>query len=286
MARTDVHSTSNFIAPHYEFIEQFGVCSFSDGNGNIEREGYGYEIFDGPIVTPNLGGEYASNNEKCDICGADYVHGAVWLHTPSQKYITIGQTCSANVGLVVKGDLRKGVQRRLRRRAQERTWRRQGSVNMRKFLAEYPQLRKDLTMSHRILREMSRAIIRWGYISAKQIAFAHKLAEEIRHPADIVAAVSVPANLLDGRVMIEGTVLNVKEKFNEFTGGFDLKMTVGVPCEGGQFKLWGTCPQALLDAEGTIAGRRVSFMARIEVSDRDPAFGFIKRPSKAKFLEV
>lgn len=49
------------------------------------------------------------------------------------------------------------------------------------------------------------------------------------------------------------------------------------------YRVWLTCPQALLDAEAD-KGTAFEFTAAFEVSDRDPEFGFASRPRKVRVL--
>lgn len=90
------------------------------------------------------------------------------------------------------------------------------------------------------------------------------------------AAESSP--VVEGRVVITGKVLSVKERFSAY--GSVLKITVK---DDRGFRVWGTLPSAIAGQGCT--GRRVTFTATVETSDDDPAFGFFKRPTKAALLD-
>lgn len=45
------------------------------------------------------------------------------------------------------------------------------------------------------------------------------------------------------------------------------------------FKVWGTQPRSLYEAQ---KGDKVTFLATVEVSDRDEFFGFFRRPTRAQ----
>jgi hypothetical protein len=53
------------------------------------------------------------------------------------------------------------------------------------------------------------------------------------------------------------------------------------------WRMWGTLPAALAtDNPSDAQGKAVSFVADVEASSDDPAFGFIRRPRKATFKET
>jgi hypothetical protein len=278
--RTDLHCPSNFIATDYTFIESFGTVTHNDC-GEIFIEQYGYEYFT-PEVNSALGGIYADNVQKCDICGAAYVHGAIFSHDPSQTFLTVGQQCAGNVGLAVNKRIRLNVASRLKRLARERKWRRDGATKARAFLAINPELACNLVQKHRILRDMSRNLLRWGSMSESQMRFAAKLANDVRNPQPTVAAIAIPSHLLEGRVTIKGEIVTVKEVESDY--GWQTKMLVKVEATDGEFKLWGTCPSALADVGSKIVGATVRFDCKIAKSNDDEAFGFINRPTKPSIL--
>lgn len=85
--------------------------------------------------------------------------------------------------------------------------------------------------------------------------------------------------VVEGRVVITGKVLSVKERFSAY--GSVLKITVK---DDRGFRVWGTLPRSI-GGQGC-TGRRVTFHAIVEASDDDPAFGFFKRPTKAEILDA
>lgn len=121
----------------------------------------------------------------------------------------------------------------------------------------------------------------------------------------IVTAQAESAPVPTGRVVIEGEIRSMTWRDNDFGGAW--KMLV-VSAEG--WKVWGTVPSALFDAEEVTAlvydeagyfrsgewgsvgaaaetvlpGRRCRFTATVKASDDDPAFGFYSRPAKAEIL--
>ena len=87
----------------------------------------------------------------------------------------------------------------------------------------------------------------------------------------ILDANAEPVPVTDERMQITGKILATKYVENDWGGS----MKSLVQDDRG-FKVWGTS-----QAE---KGDRVSFMARVEVSEDDPKFGFYKRPTKVQIL--
>ncbi|WGH21404.1 hypothetical protein SEA_EMOTION_55 [Arthrobacter phage Emotion] len=100
------------------------------------------------------------------------------------------------------------------------------------------------------------------------------LANVERLLAERAALGAVPVT--DKRIEVEGEVLATKYQEGMYPGQGSLKMLL--QCEG--FKLWGSVPSGIQVERGT----RVAFMAAVEPSQDDPAFGFYKRPTKARNL--
>ncbi len=86
------------------------------------------------------------------------------------------------------------------------------------------------------------------------------------------AAAADPVPVTDARINITGEILCIKSQDSFY--GTVLKMLVRAP-QG--FKVWGSYPMSL-DAN---KGDTISFIAKVDVSDKDDKFGFFKRPTKA-----
>jgi hypothetical protein len=107
---------------------------------------------------------------------------------------------------------------------------------------------------------------------------SHKAREANREAEE---ALKVPAPVTDERITITGEVLSVKPHDSQY--GHTLRMTVKVSDDAGGFWLaWGTVPSALETMP--VRGQRVTFTAKVTVSDRDPSFAFFKRPTKASVI--
>jgi hypothetical protein len=111
--------------------------------------------------------------------------------------------------------------------------------------------------------------------------------------------------LAEGRRVLTGTVVSVKEHFSDYGSAY--KMTVELDGEGA--RVFGTVPGTIADAAywawreslaadaylgdfgsecwtEALKGRRVTFVAKVERSERDESFGFYSRPTKAALVEA
>ncbi len=82
----------------------------------------------------------------------------------------------------------------------------------------------------------------------------------------------------EGRVDIEGVIVGLKYR-EPYAYGASGSWAAVIECDG--FKLYGTLPSAISAAE---RGDRVAFTATVERSADDEAFGFYKRPTKARVI--
>lgn len=122
-----------------------------------------------------------------------------------------------------------------------------------------------------------------GFVTVKSAGFAASIIssflreEEKRVAREAEVAVSSPVPATNERITITGTVTKTDVKENAY--GIRRVFTV---LDDRGFRIWSTAPAAIDHAE---VGDRVSFVARVERSDRDETFGFASRPSKARFVE-
>lgn len=91
-----------------------------------------------------------------------------------------------------------------------------------------------------------------------------------------------------GRVTVTGEVVGISERYSDY--GVTIKLTV---LDDRGFKVWVTRPRAIQsvtlpdgDWRELARGDRVAFDATVEPSRDDEFFGFGKRPTKARVLEV
>lgn len=227
---------------------------------------------------------------NCDVCGAWYQWGEMWRHEPTGELITIGHQCADGYSLY-SGDP-DGLKARRKRLAEFRKRGRRATEareKLRAFVRDNRGVSALLRGDHYILRDMRAKLLRYGSLSERQMELAAKIQREERErateKADEPTAVAIPEALLDGRHEVRGKVLGTRVEDDPFSyNGQVVKMLVQIEAEGGAFKLWGRAPSALL-GDGPLKGAEVAFACRIQKSDRDDAFGFINRPTKARRIE-
>ena len=109
-----------------------------------------------------------------------------------------------------------------------------------------------------------------GLIKQQQKAQAKQVEEQAKAERTAVPVTS-------DRIEIAGTITRSYERFTDY--GVQYKMIV---LDDRGFQVCGTQPASIEDAE---VGDRVTFVAKVTVSDRDNTFGFFNRPSKAEIIE-
>jgi hypothetical protein len=85
--------------------------------------------------------------------------------------------------------------------------------------------------------------------------------------------------VIEGRIVITGTVIRVKEQFNYY--GSVIKMLVK---DDRGFRVWGTMPKAIMGEQ--CEGKNVTFTAKVTAKEGDETFGFYSRPTKASLVEA
>jgi hypothetical protein len=284
MVRTDVHRPSAIVPSDYELVDHFGwmtvPAEYNEDGDSMIREPYGEHAMatydDGPRVDlwPDL--------QKCDVCGARFVHGAVMTHVPTGLLLSIGHDCAAKYLSLRALPKRERADRAARRMRRRLAWKK-----MRLMLAAFPLLNKALKADHHISRDLRAKAIKWGDLSEKQIALAFKLevqaAENAERKANEPDAVPVPET--NKRFTLKGLVLGTRSE-EGYYGATVLKMLVQVEAEGGVYKVWGTCPEAIWgNSEGSVVkGCQVEFACKVQRSNDDESFGFFSRPTKARIL--
>lgn len=111
----------------------------------------------------------------------------------------------------------------------------------------------------------------FGLVASLPTAY-YKAQSKIEQRADDAAGVVV-----EGKYVVEGTVLSTKWQDNAYGGA--LKMIVRVEQTDGVVKIWGSVPSSI-DPK---IGDTVRFSATVERSDDDD-FGFFKRPTMAEIV--
>lgn len=211
---------------------------------------------------------------SCTLCGAAFIHGSVYRHTPTGILIHAGHTCSRSLDFAAdtsgfEGKRLAFVQKAIKDARFATLAERSGLAGA--FAAE-------TTAADRsgILIDLARKLRDYGELSDKQIALARKIENEIRNPVARVEEVNVPAPV--GRVVVAGEVISVKRSEGAF--GITTKITIKVRTDAGAWLAWGTCPASLLDV-GVKRGDSVEVTATLKPG-RDAHFALMSRPTGGK----
>lgn len=149
----------------------------------------------------------------------------------------------------------------------------------------------DEIQMHPILRDMGLRLQGCGSLSDKQVDFARRLVLESqvkqdRYAVEKAAAQPAPA----GRQVIEGKIIKVTSRYNEYSYHDELVYRMTVKTDAG----WlcnGTAPagiEGVQDLEGDfedrLRGQRIRFTATLEPKSDDPIFAFFKRPTRCALV--
>ena len=312
MNRNDVHSPANFDPAAYTYIGTFD--QWPEPGAFLSQTWSDYDTDFGTVRALNFThAEYTAGRDLlereganihygatngCDHCGARIRYVSIFRHTNGQV-VAVGSTCAEErFGC----DSRREYDvKRLKERAASERERAKAFGKANEFVqANCPELTDWLLTPaaetvHSIFADLARKLIRYGSLSEKQVAFARKLLQEyyekqrnggktdrqLQWEVEKAAAADCPT----GRTKIVGTVIKTEVRESQY--GSQLKMTVK---DDAGFVVWSTIPSSLALVEpdgfqrGLEKGDRVEFFAALTPSDRDPKFGFGKRPTGGRLL--
>jgi hypothetical protein len=226
-------------------------------------------------------------SEKCDCCGHKIKYAVIAKHIPTNTIASLGRKCASNIEALKKcGSIIDGASIALSQRilCENRE---------QEFRKAHPEACESLDWAksgmNRVASDLLEKLRRFGSLSEKQISFLIGI-----HQRDISNRASATATAPTGKASVEGTILSVKEgETHDKYKTFRFKVLVDI---GGGVKVWGSAKgewnyHAILgrtptgDAAEPQKGQRVKFTASFEPSQKDPLFGFFKRPSKWQVSE-
>lgn len=284
--RTDVHRPSAVKPEDYEFVafEHMRVQGIGDCYAVMENRRRIKAHMD------RTGGTYASHEHggNCMICGASAIWTVLFYHRPSNTYVRTGQDCAdkLEMGYGNFNAFRKAVTNALEAQAGKR--KAEALLNEAGLSAAWTIFNqsapeKGWPSEERTIIDVVGKLVKYGSISDKQYnlidvllnRIANRAVREAERKAEAERALDVPS----GRMTVNGTVLMTRVDDSPF--GYNatvVKMLFKADPEAGGYKLWGTCPAHIEK------GQHIRLTATLERSDRDPKFGFFKRP-KAVVIE-
>jgi hypothetical protein len=314
--RTDVHRPSEFNPADYRWV---GYTD--DGDSAVPP------LSDGPMFRRLDEGEAPVPTDRvneihpggCDMCGHRPLrHRYFYLHEATGEVIVLGIDCAEKATFETRQAMLAAKRVRAEREAEatRRIVEEYTAANPKvvAFLEGVYEGEINVGRTADFLLDLRAKMIRYGYLTEKQTAAVEKIiarqAEfEAKRAEEDAAASPIPAEVLNDRAVIKGEVLSVKWRDSQFGGSY--KMVVR---DERGFKVWGTCPDAILDpgvklrypdgGEAIVStadaayraedvqlveayeavGSIVTFACRVERSDDDEAFGFFKRPTKSSVL--
>lgn len=295
MKRVDIHRPSAINPEAYDFV----------GYGATPEDGYllnnHARIFEHMERT---GGNWATHEHggNCHVCGAHCIWTAVFYHPETNTYIHTGLDCAENLW-----NLDTAAFRRAGKSAVEfRTGKKKALVILEEndlmaawdlYMAEWATLPKQpmrhgctaefLYYEEETIRSIVAGLVKYGNISDRQISFVKSLLAKIPARAAALAAreaayaAAAPVPTVEGRTKVVGKVLSTRM---DDGWGYNQSVYKMLVMTNDGYKLWGTVPAALgCPLEN---GTMVEFEATVEPSDKDPKFGFFKRPTKAARIET
>lgn len=301
MKRNDIHCPSNIIPANYQIVLSYALGQWHYGT-NCEHD-RAVRDEKGAVVSP---GEHGQDGKcclkalresgvqfsehggagNCSICGARYLYGDVWVHTPTGEHIHIGHTCADKYEMMADRSAFELELGRLKKAKAIQIQREQNAEARAEFLSAHPGLEEALKTEHHIVQDIAAKFITYRSLSDKQIALVMKLAQEAKNPPEKEEEEKqIPAPITGERQTFVGTVVHTK--LQEGYYGSQYKMIVKVQGEGGVWKVWTTIPAKLLDSvpnSKSLRGAEVEITARLQAGD-DPHFCFAKRPD-GKLLKL
>lgn len=295
--RTDPHRPGAIIPSDYTYVLWYALATEFDGWPSPSQNV-------GLIVAmrgdPTIKWAPTGTTGKCSVCGACYLYGEIWRHDPTGEHIHIGHDCADKYSLFTnRAEWERWHREQTALRSQAAKQKRFKMAALR-FTEAHPDLADAFALVPEawatgeprpveILRDLLSKLNKYGSLSPAQVAFALRLADQVRNPPTKQEELHVPAPT--GRTAVEGTVVSIKEHSGDW--GTCWKMTVKVQTEAGSWLVWCTVPQAIYDAfQATDAaqglpdwlrGRTVAFTAALQPG-KDPHFAFGKRPTQARVL--
>jgi hypothetical protein len=278
-ARNDVHSPLNLVTEDYEYLFAWDSgtpgCLVGIAQSDAWREWHA----NGPVEIP--GREVSSS--QCTHCGAHIRYVALLRYVPTGQYLYVGETCLDNRFGRATADFHQ-----LRKQAQLDREQQRLLTAWNDYKAQHPGVNFDLlaTSTNPFICDVLGKGRKYGNLSDRQLdAIVKAFERDVQREIEQALRVEAPkADCPEGkRLTITGRLVSRKWKETQF--GSVEKCLVVVDTSAGEYKVWGSIPQALYN-QGVAVGDLVTFCANVEVSPDDASFGFYSRPTKAQVLSV
>lgn len=273
--RNDIHSPKNIVPADYEYI-----LSYSSG-GDFEIPININEAL--KIKNENNFFPVDGNIWKCSICGHNFNDGDLWYHKKTDTYIAVGWKCAEKYISLVDRDEYRQLKAILLEEERKKEFRNG-------FIKKYNDLQDifedEELQNNYIIKDIVYRIEKGWNISDKQVNLLRKIKSENKNGIDSP----------EGKgINIEGQIIKVTEKFDEWSEKFIYKITVNVKEKSGEWFCYGTCPIVLMrkfydrknvdiEIEEYLKGIKIFFIADLKRGNQKN-FSFFKRPRSTKMME-
>jgi len=268
--RNDIHRPSVLIPADYAY-----VMDFSNSRPELLQPAFNRD--EANAVYRESGAQIHGGIFQCDICGAVYTYGTLFIHRASQEVISVGHDCADKLELLRDSAAADSLFRQAKAASLQALERAERRGRLFDWARANRSLLRDLKVRHGITADIRGKLIRtgakWG-LSEKQVALVRKLAADSRQPVEK----HVPVPISDERMVVSGTVVSFRAVDSEY--GTSFKITVKVATSEGSWLVYGTAPSSILDGTNVV-GSSVQFTAKVVRGERDAHFGFFSRPTKA-----
>jgi hypothetical protein len=280
--RTDQHRPAEFVPEDYYAVGYYysGTPQFL-----LDDEGRSTDVVNPEymrmlqlltLVSASTTTRY-HNGDQCDHCGNRIRYVVVVKHLPTGDHLAIGEQCADGRFTYSTAEFKAMHGRMVAARKEAKKLEAWNA-----YKADHPADWDALiTSTNSFVQDVLRKGRQYGSLSDRQFDAICKAVVRDAEREEVVPVPKVACPV--GRVDIEGRILTFKTVEGYGYNSFVTKMLVLVTTPCGEFKVWGSLPRSLDDAE---RGDIVRFSAEVQRSSDDESFGFYKRPTKASIKEI
>ena len=316
MKRNDIHKPSSINPADYTFVAF--ECIKIEGMGDVDVVLHNRELIREHMARTGgtySGHEHGGN---CMVCGAHAVYTVLFYNQPTNTYIRTGQDCAdkMEMGYGDMNAFRKALTAQAGKRKAQALLADAGLARAWEvFVAGYPRHElpegciwgtggdfvtqadgspttptqdaafRDIYWAHAkrhkpeaTIIDIVGGLVKCGSISDAATKYLGVLLQQIENRPEIeakrAAEQAAAANCPAGRIEVQGRIASVKVQDSDF--GSVTKILV---IHETSYKVWGTRPQAPAEMDRCFeVGDIIKFKATVTVSDKDPKFGYYKRP--------
>lgn len=270
-----------------EYINDFGIEAWEDGTRKDVRARLRPDLL---VAEGNF-----SRKGTCDHCGASFDFGSIYTHT-SGKLIVVGNICAENtLGVPDRLTLEINRAKKAAKAAKAAAAAKVAALAQAEAQG-FSWLYSEPNHTDNTLRDIAAKGQKYGSLTVAQIALikrifsgepaqwqVEKAAREAAREAARAAEDAAKTPVIEGRIVVTGVVKAIKMVPRLGGFGYDSEVKKIIVRDDRGFTVWVTCPESI---HGAARGDRVTLKATVTKGDRDPCFGFGKRPTNAQVLQA